>query len=416
MRSSLACFIVIPLCLFPSTAFKFRHAGLATTVKSKNNGATPFPRRHLNQSAYDMHSRYDARSNVAEYTQATSSSDPNFDWNLFSEAIAYEGRVYSAPHDNDGLLILDTQTNHAWAKSAAHLLTDLDLDMTLCFWLGITAYNGRIYAPPAVANQILVYDVGADSISGVDTSGVDTGSWNGIAESGGILYSAPLDAEVMLAYNPATNAVTGIPTSHLCKGPFKWMGAAVYSDKVYAAPLDLFGTCDQLLIYDTVTRRASGLSTAGLATGTWKWHGMGVLNGKIYAAPANIDTLLEYDPATMQLNGISTRGVETGEHKWAGLTSHNGKLYGGPMSSKQILVYDPDTRNVSGLSVLVDFHGYHGGNYPETNGIASWDGKLYCPPRNSSYVLVYSLPNEENPVKAAQAVDMVNISNMVRFW
>mmetsp|Transcript_56942 Transcript_56942/g.128729 ORF Transcript_56942/g.128729 Transcript_56942/m.128729 type:complete len:265 (+) Transcript_56942:117-911(+) len=264
MRSSLACFIVLPLCLFPSTAFKFRHAGLATPVESTNSQSAYPMESTNNQSVYAMHFRYEE---VAEYTQATSTGEPL----LFSEAIAYEGKVYSAPHDVDGLLILDTQTNHVWTKSAAHLLTG---PKVTCHWLGITAYNGRIYAPPATANEILVYDVGADSISGVAIGSLGGGhqgiKWIGIAESGGILYAAPSDAEVMLAYNLATNAVTGIPTSHVCNGPGKWMGTAAYSDKVYAAPLDfIVGTCDQLLIYDTVTRRASGLSTAGLAMGLW---------------------------------------------------------------------------------------------------------------------------------------------------
>ncbi|CAE8738948.1 unnamed protein product [Polarella glacialis] len=250
-------------------------------------------------------------------------------------------------------------------------------------WSGIAVFEGKLYAAPYLADQLLIYDAGTEQVSGVSTTADATGyaKWDGIAVLGGKLYAAPLSADQLLIYDTGTEQVSGVSTTAVATGNYKWSGIAVLGGKLYAAPY----WADKLLIYDTGTEQVSGVSTTAVATGNWKWSGIAVFEGKLYAAPYWADQLLIYDTGTGQVSGVSTTAVATGNYKWSGIAVFEGKLYAAPSAADKLFIYDTGTGQVSGVSTTAVATGYD-----KWSGIAVLGDKVYAAPLVAEMILVYA--------------------------
>eukprot|EP00747_Dinoflagellata_sp_TGD_P200137 gnl/TRDRNA2_/TRDRNA2_73514_c1_seq1.p1 gnl/TRDRNA2_/TRDRNA2_73514_c1~~gnl/TRDRNA2_/TRDRNA2_73514_c1_seq1.p1 ORF type:complete len:376 (-),score=60.31 gnl/TRDRNA2_/TRDRNA2_73514_c1_seq1:37-1035(-) len=331
--------------------------------------------------------------------------------------VAYDGKVYSAPHNIDQILVYDVETKALSGIPVTQYFASGRADS----WCGILEHQGKLYMAPHSSEYIVVYEPETGEVSGISTASVATGlaKWIGLAEESGKLYSAPYNAEQILVFDPRTREVSGVSTSAVTRGGRKWMGTIAHEGKIYAAPMN----SNQLLVYDVNLGMVSGVATDHVFKGDIKWHGMVLHEGKIYAAPSSAEQLLVYDPATGALSGVPTTSVDSNEQcrrrmlsgavaihanitlaptyansacewKWSYLTAHEGKLFAAPLNSEALLVYDTRTQLVSGIPLDGFATGIPSANkwrHAKWNGILAYKGMLYAAPFDAQYMLAYRL-------------------------
>jgi len=271
--------------------------------------------------------------------------------------VGYEGKIYCAPCMADQLLVYDTE-----ALSLSGVPTS-SLTDAYATWNGIAAWDRKIYAAPFDADVLLVYDLASKNISGVPTSSVctGTGKWMGLIAHDGKLYSAPIDMEgfsdcnQLLIYDITSDKVSGVSTASISTGPWKWHGMALLNSKVYAVPAG----ATAILIYDTETGEVSGASTEHIDKGLHKWAGLTAYGGKIYGGAQQNGEILMYDPETRVVSSLCVSSLYDAEFAnlrrsalppstfsgdkmlaWNGIAGWNGKLYEPPYDAGTVLVYN----------------------------------------------------------------------------
>lgn len=258
-----------------------------------------------------------------------------------------------------------------------------DLGATLAKYLfGTKASNGKIYAPPCAANQILCIDPTDDTASYISTDyGATNSKWIGFTQApNGMLYAPPSSVNQTLKFDPNTNISTLVGTGYGATGT-KWgQGALADNGKIYCPPCR---ETAQVLVIDP-SNDTTSLIGSSYSTTTTKWYSaIKAPNGKIYAAPAAANQILKIDPDTNTTVLIGT-DYGTASGKWIGGVLHpNGKIYFPPAAAAQVLVLDPatDTTTLIGPSFSTSVTKWD-------SACIGTDGRIYCVPVATNQVLI----------------------------
>jgi len=246
---------------------------------------------------------------------------------------------------------------------------------------GVLAPNGKIYAIPCNAEQVLEIDPISGTTTLIGSTYSDTYKWQGgVLAPNGKIYAIPHSSTQILEIDPNTQTTT--PFGNL-SGSYKWRGGVLAPNgKIYAIPLN----STQILEIDPNTKTTT---LFGNLSGSYKWQG-GVLapNGKIYAIPHSSTQILEIDPNTKT---TTLFGDFSGSDKWeGGVLAPNGKIYAIPRDSTQILEIDPNTHDATLFGNFI-------GSYKWSGGVLAPNGKIYAIPYNSTQILEIQIMNYLSP-------------------
>lgn len=279
-------------------------------------------------------------------------------------AVADNGKIYAIPINSTDILVIDPSDPTGSAHGTA---TRTNMGATLngtYKWAGATrANNGKIYGIPSGSSNILVIDPsdptggphGTASRTAMGASLTGGTKWcGGVQAANGKIYASPYDATDILVIDPSdltggahgtatrTNMGATIPT-----GNAKWCGVVEGPNKkLYSFP---FNDANEILIIDPfdLTGGPHGTATlsnmgATIPTGSWKWIG-GVRgpDGKLYSVPDNAVSIVVIDTKDLAAGPHGTASVPHSlpHGGWTvGHTAANGYLYMPPMWSDTTLV------------------------------------------------------------------------------
>ena len=249
----------------------------------------------------------------------------------------------------------------------------------------ILAPNGKIYAIPQYATNVLVVDPATDTVSTIGYVPGGDKYVGGILAPNGNIYGFQHDATGVLKINPVTGVVSAVGNA---PGQNKWYGGALAPNgKVYVPPysttnLEIFDPAT-----DTITTKNVGTnSQCGAALAP---------NGKIYSPPAGSGKIMIVDPQTETVSYINAPGSG-----WcSSVVGPDGKIYSIPTSASSILVIDPATDTVSTFGSL------GGGSYKWFGAVLAPNGKIYGVPMYSNQVL------EVDPVTRTTRLFGTNLAN-----
>lgn len=244
------------------------------------------------------------------------------------------------------------------------------------YQIGCLARNGKIYAMPDNATQVLEIDPDTRTVSNVPgTVAGANPKYSGCAlqANNGKIWGAARNPTQILEVDPTTRTTFQDIAGTL---PFaSFLGAKTGPDGHIYAFRDSAGA---VLDYNPNTRTSTsfaaipGYGEAVLAT-----------NGKFYGVPNNTNPPVgEIDPIARSLRtGGGTYGAGAYD---GGSIAPNGKIYMTPLAATTVLEVDPDLFPAS--NAFSQFGSTFGNQY--SNGILAPNGKIYAPPRTGTSVLV----------------------------
>lgn len=276
-------------------------------------------------------------------------------------------RIFGVPSHHSCVLSIDVETG------------EVDLIETNVLgkfkWLRGVACGDAVIGVPSYADQVLkVSREGEVSFFDVPDCGAMTWKWHGGQEVDGKVYAPPANANGVLVADPNTGCRI-IPVAEGVKN--KFYGGIKSGRLVYGVPY----AADRVLRIDTTTGSAESIGPrlgVGFAD---NWHG-GLtcsLTGRVFGLPANADAVIVVEKDTVRL--LAVPGAR-GRYQWGGgiQSSKTGVIYGVPSDALDILRIDLD------LSVT-RFGNVGPRKNKWQNAVEGPDGSLYCVPCDADYVL-----------------------------
>eukprot|EP00912_Choanoflagellata_sp_UC4_P000042 UC4_evm3s27 len=333
-------------------------------------------------------------------------------YKYFTSVIAENGKIYAAPYRANQVLEIDPTGNEVATR-----LIGSDLGSGVGkYFTSVIAGNGKIYAAPYYANQVLEVDPTGNEVA-TRLIGTDLGSGVGryrtsVVAGNGKIYAAPSTAHKVLEIDPTGNEVaTRLIGSDLGSGVGKYFTSVIAGNgKIYAAPY----YANQVLEIDpTGNEVATRLIGTDLGSGVGKYFTSVIAgNGKIYAAPSTAHKVLEIDPTgdkvTTTLVG-SDLGSGVGKY-FSSVIAGNGKIYAAPSTAHKVLEIDPTGNKVA--TALVGTH--CGSDIDKFHTLVhAGNGKIYAAPRGARYVL------EIDPAGNKATTTLVGTdcgSNSAKYW
>lgn len=230
-------------------------------------------------------------------------------WLYKTSALANNGKIYAAPWGHKRVLEIDPTGSVAMSQELPNELfaESNDGNNDLVYGTSTLANNGKIYAAPLTAVQVLEIDPTVSPVACRKIGARFKGSWlftTSILSQNGLIYAPPHSGDRVLEINPTTNPATSRLLPPLASSDlddyFYSSCAAARNGQIYCVPelgkqvLKIDTTLSPAtshLLQDIVqnSRQPLGFSSCVLAP-----------NGKIYAAP-NSRTyqggkVLEIDP------------------------------------------------------------------------------------------------------------------------
>jgi len=312
-----------------------------------------------------------------------------------SATLANNGKIYAPPKDAGRVLEIDPSNVGSTELATSKQLTE---EYTGAFLYGtsVLAGNGKIYAAPCRADRVLEIDphqesTGGDAPTSTQLPAVYTkGNWNNflyltsvVAENGKI-YAAPVNAGQVLEIDPTGDEVTSQQLPETYTGQWLYLSSVLANNgKIYAPPnsagrvLEIDPTGDQA----TSQQLLKGDDLDGK-----KMYMTSVLagNGKIYCAPHDAEYVLEIDPTGDE---ATYQQLET---KYAGVSLYitsaiggNGKIYAAPLDAGKILEIDPTGETVTTRQLPQAYNGLN----LYSSSVTGPNGKIYAIPSSAHQVL-----------------------------
>lgn len=311
-------------------------------------------------------------------------SRKHYGWQYTELKSADNGKLYAPPLNAEQVLEIDP------TAGATRLVGD---SFTGDFkWLvAERARNGRIYAPPCCATQTLEIDpsTGSTSLIGEEMPGEpDKMKYRAVVRAlNGKLYAPPYSAGHVLEIDPDTRTACTIGPE-LLGGGEKYLAAALAdTGKIYAVP----ASATHVLEIDPDTRSVALIGEEFPET-WWKKYGVvASACGRLYAPPCYARQVLEIDPITRSAqlldmaSDLSMADAHIKEKYWAIAMAGNGRLYSPPCDASRVLEIDPVSRTAS--LVGQEFSGMLGKYWVAAAGR---NGCVYAPPYNGARVLEIS--------------------------
>lgn len=294
--------------------------------------------------------------------------------------LAPNGKIYAMPFRAKEILVINTndQTTYTIALPAPY-----NNGLTEKWSGGVLAKNGKIYGIPYDASHVLIIDYNNETaidVVSIDVSGIDTGSnkWKGgSVGANGMIYCAPYSSSQILKINPDTGQLSLVgPTM---AGLGKYSGATLAPNgQIYLIPYN----SSRVFTFDS---RSEGffITMGGTYTNLNKWSGAAIgLDGDIYAVPDTESSVLKIstDSQTTSLLALPGSVVLPASGKFSGaVLAPNGKIFGIPHSSGKVLSIDVFTQTLD-LSYSV-------GLAPKKweSGILSFNGIIYAIPHGDGF-------------------------------
>ena len=336
--------------------------------------------------------------------------------------LADNGKIYCIPvYPQAPVLIINTVTDTIDSSTIPAAQTGGG-----GYEAGVLANNGKIYAIPYGATNVMIIDPRTDTVNITAITGIDGSDKyrSAVLAGNGNIYCIPWVASDVMIIDPTTNTADRSSMTGL-DGDRKWSSAVLAGNgKIYAVP----SYAIDVLIIDTTTNTFDRTSIAILPAVHWKWSSC-VLggNGKIYGIPWADPSVLIIDPATNTVDTTTITGL-TGEceycndgSKWRGAAlAPNGKIYAVPGSADDVLIIDPatDTYDRTTISGINGRDQPYDGSY--TMPVLAPNGKIYAPAfdtRTTSVLIIDPVRSDHECIAGAgSAADLKRVTDSNTGW
>jgi hypothetical protein len=379
--------------LTPDTAHEVRVA--ATTARgtgpwSSSATATPYgpyPTWPALPTGADIGRALSSWTPTGSATAGTAGSGLTGPNKWFGSVVAPNGKIYGIPFWATSILVIDPAANGG-AGGVTTSAMGVSLGDAGAKWAGgVLAPNGKIYAIPRTAPDILVIDPVAGTAQrtamGANLTGTD--KWTGgVLAPNGKIYAIPENANDILVIDPAAGAATRTTMDlTMPAGTSRWSSAVLAPNgKIYGIPRN----GSSVLVIDPQTDTAS-MQTFGLDLSDGNKWGGGVLgpDGKIYAIPLDATSILVIDPVAGTATRTTMGATLTGSAKWGGgALGADGRIYGVPRNSTDLLVIDTGTGTASRSSLGATFSS---STLKWIGAVLGAGGQIWAVPYNETSVL-----------------------------
>lgn len=276
-------------------------------------------------------------------------------------------RIFGVPSHHSCVLSIDVVTGEVDLLET-HVLGKFK-------WLRGVACADAVIGVPSYADQVLkVSRAGEVSFFDVPDCGAMTWKWHGGQEVDGKVYAPPANANGVLVADPNTGCRI-LPITE--GGKNKFYGGVKSGDLVYGIPY----AANRVLRIDATTGIAESIGPrlgVGFAN---NWHGGLTCSwtGRVFGFPANANTVILVENEAVRL--LAVPGAR-GRYQWGGgiQSSKTGVIYGVPSDAPDVLRID--------LDLSVSRFGNVGPRKNKwQNAVEGPDGSLYCVPCDADYVL-----------------------------
>lgn len=203
--------------------------------------------------------------------------------------------------------------------------------LSLGYWSGVLALNGKIYCVPHSETQVLEIDPINKTTFKFGSLSSTSSKWcGGVLAQNGMIYCMPRLASGILEINPYSRTTKVIGTTS-----FQYNGAVLAN------------------------------------------------NGNIYGMPYTTTSgdVLEFNPFTYEINTFGNVGTNMFN---GGVLAPNENIYAIPYSSNNFAIINPNNKTVK----VIPCDNMGGSNSKCSGGVLAPNGKIYCAPYNATKILV----------------------------